>query len=135
MLVGLRRAGTESRAQGDHSAHVRTEQSCVIHYLLTFITTSIPFCASIRGANSDTRYASNLYRAFVANIATAGVWSTLNVSIERMVVPVLLTICLFDEIWNKVCLMSVMESRDGEFKLVRNLWKDQHCNLNVVSNL
>ena len=39
----------------------------------TFMTTSMPFCARIRGANSEPRYASRLYLALVANIATAGV--------------------------------------------------------------
>lgn len=40
---------------------------------ITFITTLSPFSAKIRGANSEPRYASRLYRALVAKSATAGV--------------------------------------------------------------
>ena len=38
----------------------------------TFMATFSPFSAKIRGANSEPRYASRLYRALVANSATAG---------------------------------------------------------------
>jgi hypothetical protein len=49
----------------------------------TFITTSIPFSARTRGANSDPRYASRLYRAFVANRAAAGVWPAADINTRK----------------------------------------------------
>lgn len=39
---------------------------------LTFMTTFKPLFAKIAGANSEPLYASRLYRALVANSATAG---------------------------------------------------------------
>ena len=45
----------------------------------TFMTTCRPFSARMRGANSEPRYASRLYRPCDAKRAAAGAWP-----IERM---------------------------------------------------
>ena len=78
VLVVLRTTNSENSKQDDHSAKIRNQSiDTFFHYYhevdITFITTLSPFSAKIRGANSDPRYASRLYRALVANSATAGV--------------------------------------------------------------
>lgn len=79
VLVVPRTTSSGSSRQGDRSATIRDQSSVSTFFYyhhgvgITFITTLSPFSAKIRGANSEPRYASRLYRALVANSAIAGV--------------------------------------------------------------
>ena len=91
---------------------------------ITFITTLSPFSAKIRGANSEPRYASRLYRALVANSATAGVGPEKE---KHVIISAFQeqtqeqTVCFLQEVRNKIRLMGVMKRGDREFELVGEL--------------